>query len=162
MTNKLTDVVDVIRSASSSSPSLEESDAIVVYLFILLLRRLQMLVFVSDAAVGGSIDLERVDRPVVALARVAVMTWHFNEALVKGEVMSNGVLPTVTIRPIVGKVLDDELVDLVQCQSPPRAAAYRHHDQRVVTESWLIGCCWWWWCWSQAAVVRRFGFILLR
>lgn len=138
MTNELTAaVVDFI--ASSHSPSLEESDAIGVICLVIL--RLQRLVFVSDAAVGRSIDLERVDRPIVAFAWVIVMARHLDEALVETEVVSDGVLPTVAIRPIVGKVLDDEFIDLVQRQPLPRAAAYRHHNQRVVAERRLISCC---------------------
>lgn len=79
-----------------------------------------------------------VEHPVVAFARVVVVTGHLDEALVEGEVVSNGVLPALLVLAIVREVADDELVDAVQRQPLLWAAANCHHDHRVVTVGGLL------------------------
>lgn len=75
-----------------------------------------------------------VQHPVVALAWVVVVSGDLDEAFVEGEVVSDGVLPALLVVAVVRKVLHDELVDAVQSELLLRAAADRHHDERVVAE----------------------------
>ena len=46
---------------------------------------------------------------------------YLDKALVEAEVVPDGVLPALLVAPVVGKVLDDELVDAVQGQALLRA-----------------------------------------
>ena len=66
------------------------------------------------------------------------MTGHLHETLVEREVVADGVLPSVTVLAIEGKVADDELVDAVESETLARAAADRHHYHRVVAVRWFL------------------------
>lgn len=91
--------------------------------------------FLPDRLVIG----RQVDGPVVSLSGVIVVTRYFDEAFVEAEVVSNGILPSVSIGAIIGEALDDVFVDFVQRQPSPWTASYRHHDQGVVAVAWLPG-----------------------
>lgn len=41
------------------------------------------------------------------------MARNFDEAFVKAEVMTNGILPALLVFAIIGKVFHDELIDAV-------------------------------------------------
>ena len=54
-------------------------------------------------------------RPIISLTADLVGFTYFDEAVVVGEVMSQGVLPSRAVRTVERKVVDDEIVDLTQC-----------------------------------------------
>lgn len=68
---------------------------------------------------GGSSDEDvvggRVEHPVVAFARVVVVTRHFDKALVEAEVVTDRVLPSLFVVPIVRKVGHDVFIDAIEC-----------------------------------------------
>lgn len=57
--------------------------------------RLSLVPFATpqEGSVVEHVDGTRVQRPVVAFARVARLPWHLDEAVVEAEVVSDGVLP---------------------------------------------------------------------
>jgi len=74
----------------------------------------------------------RVQHPVVTLARIVVVTGHLDEALVEGEIVPDGILPTLLVVLVVGKMAHYVLVDAVQGEPLLRTLPDGHHDQRVV------------------------------
>ena len=51
-------------------------------------------------------------RPVSSFARTIRTSWNLYEAVIKAEVVSEGVLPARGVTLVVGEVIHDELVDL--------------------------------------------------
>ena len=49
--------------------------------------------------------------PVGSLAGSGGMSGDLDEAVVEAEVVSQGVLPSLSVLPVVGKVVHDELVN---------------------------------------------------
>jgi len=88
----------------------------------------------DEDVVGG-----RIQHPIVALARVVVVTRHLDEALVEAEVVPDRVLPALLVLAVVREVANDELVDAVERQSLVRAAADRHHNHGVVAVRRFLG-----------------------
>ena len=70
--------------------------------------------------------------PVGALARPCGVPGHLDEAVVEAEVVSQRVLPTLRVVPVVGEPLHDELVDLGEGQHPLRGVVDGHRGQRNV------------------------------
>ena len=69
------------------------------------------------------------------------MSGNFDKTLVEAEVVSDGVLPSLLVVPVIGKVLHDELIDSVQSETFLRRPSNCHHDQGIVTEwrlLWLL------------------------
>lgn len=75
-----------------------------------------------------------VQHPVVPFARVIEVTRHFYETLIETQVVSDGVLPPLSVLSVVWKVVHDEFIDAVECEPSLRALADRHHDERVITK----------------------------
>lgn len=76
--------------------------------------------------------------PVMTLAIFASLGWELHEALVEGEIVSNGVPPALILSvAIVRKVFGDEIVDPVECESLLVAALNRHRYQGHVRVRWL-------------------------
>lgn len=65
----------------------------------------------QKAAVVEHVFRLRVQRPVVALARVARLARDLDEAVVKRQVVADGVLPRRELLPIVWEAVADELAD---------------------------------------------------
>jgi hypothetical protein len=74
----------------------------------------------------------RVQRPVAPLARLLVVTWHLDEALVQTEVVPDGVLPPLLVLAVVREPLHDELVDAVQGDFLVGGVLDGHCDERDV------------------------------
>lgn len=74
-----------------------------------------------------------VQHPVVAFARVIVVSRHFHETLVQAEVVADRVLPPLPILPVIGEVGHDVLVDAVQREPLLGTVPDSHHDEGVVT-----------------------------
>lgn len=71
----------------------------------------------------------RVERPVVALARVAWLPWNFDEAIVETEVVADRVLPAWVLLLVVAEALLDELADAAQRRPAIRRMQNGHRDQ---------------------------------
>ena len=56
------------------------------------------------------------ESPVGAFARSVRPSRDLDEAVVETEVVSQGVLPALSVLPVVGEVVHDELVDLGEGQ----------------------------------------------
>lgn len=80
----------------------------------------------------------RVQHPVVALAGVVVVSRHLHEALVEAQVVSDRVLPALSVFPVVREVGHDVFIYAVQCESFLGTVPYRHHDESVVAVRWLL------------------------
>ena len=80
----------------------------------------------------------RVQCPVVALAWVVVWPGHLHEALVEGEIVPDGVLPTLLVLPVVRKVLHDVVVDATQSELSLLTGSDGHHDESIVGEWRLL------------------------
>ena len=61
---------------------------------------------------------------------------YLDKALVETEVVPDGVLPALLVAPVVGEVLDDELVDAVQGQSLLRALHGNHDAGHKTGHNW--------------------------
>lgn len=81
--------------------------------------RLSLVPFAApqEGSVVEHVDGARVERPVVALARVARLPWHLDEAIVEAEVVSDGVLPGGELGLVVREPGHDEVTDLTQSHS---------------------------------------------
>lgn len=56
----------------------------------------------------------RVQGPVVAFSRVTGLSWDFDEAVVQGEIVADGVLPRREFLSVVRESVADELTDLAE------------------------------------------------
>ena len=65
------------------------------------------------AASYEDVICRRIKHPVVAFAWVVVVPRHLDKALVERKVVSDGVLPTLLVLPVVREVFHDELVNAV-------------------------------------------------
>ena len=54
----------------------------------------------------------RIQGPVASLARLLVVPGHLDEALVQGQVMANGILPALSIYPIIRKLVHYKIINL--------------------------------------------------
>ena len=75
--------------------------------------------------------------PVGALARPCGVPGHLDEAVVEAEVVSQGVLPALSVLPVVGEVVHDELVDLGEGQHLLVTMVKRHGSECYVGVGWL-------------------------
>ena len=73
-----------------------------------------------------------VEGPVGALARPVGTPRDLDEAVVKGEVVAEAVLPALRVLPIVGEAVHDELVDVAERQHLLRRPHQGHGCQRDV------------------------------
>lgn len=51
------------------------------------------------------------DGPVVALARPRLVTTQLDETVVEAEIVANGVLPALSVAPVVRKLLHYKVID---------------------------------------------------
>ena len=79
-----------------------------------------------------------VQGPIVALAWVIVRSRNLHKALVEGEIVSNGVLPSLFVLPVVREVLHDVVVDPTQRELSLLAGPDSHHNQGIVGEGRLL------------------------
>lgn len=81
----------------------------------------------------------RVDGPVVSLPWSAETLGQLDEALVQGQVVSDGVFPSLVRSPEEREAGLQELVDFTQSEPFARRALNRHHDQGDVGVGGLLG-----------------------
>lgn len=67
------------------------------------------------------------------------MSGHFYEAFVQAQVVSYRILPALFIIFVIWEVFHDVLVDAVKSETFLGAAAYRHHNEGIVTVSRFLG-----------------------
>lgn len=68
-------------------------------------------------------------RPIGTLAGVTLWPRNFPEALIKGQIVPNGVFPSASSSAVVGKRVTDPGVDVIQTQLPFRCSCYCHGDE---------------------------------
>ena len=74
-----------------------------------------------------------VQSPVITFSRFSKETsWDFDEAIVKGKVVADRVLPFLLVLSEVRKARHDILVNFVECSHAQRRALNGHGDQRYV------------------------------
>ena len=78
------------------------------------------------------------ETPVVSLARIAFLSCDFDEALVEGEIVTNGVLPALLVVAIVGKIVHDVLIDSAQRALLLRRLSNCHCNERDVGVGWFL------------------------
>lgn len=79
-----------------------------------------------------------VQSPETALARLIWAAGDFNEAVVEGQVVSQGVLPSLSVFSIIRESIHDELVNFTERQHLLRAALDRHGSEGDVGVRWLL------------------------
>ncbi len=60
------------------------------------------------------------------------MSRNFHKALIETQIVSNGILPSLLIVPVVRKVLHDVLIDPVEGEAFLGTLSNGHHDESVV------------------------------
>lgn len=77
-------------------------------------RHLKALSTPKEAAVLKHVPAVRVQRPEATLAWLIRPPRDFDEAVIEGEVVAQGVLPALSVLAVVRKAFHDELVDVAQ------------------------------------------------
>lgn len=93
----------------------------------------------------------RVEHPVVAFAWVVVVARNFDKALIKTQVVTNGILPSLFVVPVVCMIFHDVLVNTIECQPFSGTLSDGHHDKGIVAERWFL-----------AVVLDGIGIIVVR
>jgi len=86
----------------------------------------------QEAPVVKHVLGSRVQGPVVALTRPTGLPGDLHEAVVKGEVVADGVLPFLGVLPVERKALHDELINAPQGELPLGRVGDGHGDERDV------------------------------
>ena len=68
----------------------------------------------QEATVVEHAFARRIQRPVVAFPRVAGFARDLDEAIVQGQVVSDGVLPDGEFFPVVRESVDDKVADFAE------------------------------------------------
>lgn len=83
----------------------------------------------QEAPIVEHVLCSRVQRPVIALARMAGLPRDLDEAVVEGEVVADAVLPLLGVLPVEGEALSDEFVDATQGELPLSSVGDGHGDE---------------------------------
>lgn len=83
----------------------------------------------------------RIQGPVAALAWLAVITRHLDEALIERQVMADAVLPARPVMPVKGKAAHDVAVDATEGGPLTRRTLDSHGNQGYVAVRGLGGLC---------------------
>lgn len=86
----------------------------------------------KETAVFEHFSTRRVKLPEVAFTGGTVFSWHFDEAVIEAEVVSDRVLPCWPSLSVVSKLAYNEVTDLTKCQHLVRRLGYGHGYQRYV------------------------------
>ena len=78
------------------------------------LHELESLCSSQETSIAEHVTAGRMQRPVVAFTGAAVSTRDLDEAVIQGEVVADGILPSLLVVSEVGEFIHDELVDLVE------------------------------------------------
>ena len=113
--------IGAISKAGQKAPGLSED-------FICLLP-LEALPPAQEAPVVEHVRGVRVQGPVVAFSRITWLSWDFDEAVVQGKIVADGVLPRREFLSVVRESVADELTDLTECETLLGALQDGHGDQ---------------------------------
>lgn len=92
----------------------------------------------QEAAVFKHSEGLRMERPISALARFVRVSRNLDEAIVKAEIVSQRVLPTLRIDPIVRETIGDEFVNITEWQHFFGRTPNGHGRQGNVRIWWLM------------------------
>lgn len=76
--------------------------------------------------------------PVRSLSWAVRTTRDFDETVVEAQIVSERVLPTLSVLPVVGEAVHDELVDVREGKHSLRGVIQRHGGERDVGIRWLL------------------------
>ena len=91
----------------------------------------------KEATVFEHLRAGRMELPEVAFAGRAVFPRHFDEAVVEAEIVSDRVLPRRPSFAVVGKLLDDVITYVPQCQHLVGGLRYCHGNECNVGVGWF-------------------------
>ena len=74
----------------------------------------------------------------LAVVRARPVPRYLHEAVIQAEVMPYAVLPALSVLPVVGEPVHDELVDAGKRQPSLRRRVDRHRDQSDIGVRWLF------------------------
>lgn len=83
----------------------------------------------QEAAVLKHVLCIGIQSPVVALSRPAGLPWDLDEAVVEGQVVTDGVLPLLGVVPVEREALRDELVDATEGEAAVGGVGDGHGDE---------------------------------
>ena len=92
-------------------------------------QQLESLPSPQEAAVLKHVPAHGVQCPVASFAGTVWAARDFDKAVIERQVVPEGVLPTLSILPVVGKPVGDELVDLKESHHLVRRALDGHGCQ---------------------------------
>lgn len=92
-------------------------------------QQLEALPPTQEAAVLEHVPTHGMQGPITALSGAVRASGDLDEAVVKGQVVAEGVLPALSVLSVERKVVHDELVDLVQRQHLLVRTLNRHGSQ---------------------------------
>lgn len=81
-----------------------------------------------------------VQGPVVSLSRITGLPWDFHKAVIKGKVVTNGVLPRREFFPVVRESVADKLTDLTEGEAFLGTLQDGHCDQSNIRIRGLHEC----------------------
>lgn len=87
----------------------------------------------------------RMQFPVAPFARFLVFPWFLDEAIIQGEIVSDRILPSLTVVSVEGELVHDIGVDFIQCYLPILACLDGFRYKCYVGIGWLlirILVCW--------------------
>ncbi len=106
-------------------------------LFGRFLLQLEALLATQVAAVLEHVPGIGMKRPVGALAGLVGGTCHFDEAIVEGQRVADGVLPALLVLAVIWEQIHDPLVDFVERQHLAVGLLDGHRDEGYVGVRWL-------------------------
>lgn len=80
---------------------------------------------------------ERIQGPVVALARIARFSRDLDKTIIQRKVVPYAILPGGKFVPVVGESCHNELADATQCELLLRRVEDRHCDECDIRVRWL-------------------------
>lgn len=92
----------------------------------------------QETSVLEHVSAAGVQSPEAALTWLVWAAGDFDEAVVEGQVMTQGVLPPLSVFSVIRESIHDELVDLAERQHLLRAALDRHGSEGDVRVRWLL------------------------
>lgn len=96
---------------------------------VLCAQHLETLPPPQEAAVFKHVPAVRMQSPEAALPRLVGPPGDFDEAVIEGEIVSEGVLPPLGVLSVVWKAIHDELVNVTQRQHLVRGVLDGHRCQ---------------------------------
>ena len=71
--------------------------------------------------------------PEASLTGLVRGSWNLHKTIIKRQAVTNGILPSLLILPVVGEKVHDKLIDFTECHHFGGSILYRHRYQRNIT-----------------------------